>query len=122
RVFQLGWTSDDDYDELCRLQCHLNAHRAHELVARMPRLEELYLFAHAVDVEAVFGMDLPNLRTLQIYHSYRCPLEVLAANPAMSRLERLLLHPHALEPEDRPYVNLEGGQALAAAPDLDALR
>ena len=66
-----------------------------------PRLEELYLLAHRVDMDCLFVLkSLTNLRVLQIYHNYHYPLEILAANPAFKNLTHLLLYPHALEPGD----------------------
>src|SRR5207253_552120 len=62
RVFQLGWTSDENYGDWCHFQCHLNGENAHELVEKMPRLEEVYLFAHGVEGDRLFGLPLPNLR------------------------------------------------------------
>ena len=57
---------------------HESGRTVHALVGRMPRLEELYLFAHSVDGGALFALPMPNLRVLQVYHSHDYPLERLA--------------------------------------------
>ncbi|HZY90475.1 MAG TPA: WGR domain-containing protein, partial [Gemmataceae bacterium] len=100
RVFQFGWTSDEEYGDFCHFQCHLWGRDAVAFVKQMPRLEELYLFAHLVDADALFALPLPNLRVLQLYHSDDYPLEELAENASLGRLTHLLCHPHALEPGD----------------------
>lgn len=119
RVFQFGWTSDEEYGDFCHFQCHLDGDNAHEWVRKMPRLEELYLFAHRVDGHRLFALPLPNLRVLQVYHSLEYPLEKLAKNAALTRLTHLLCHPHALE--DEPSITLHGLRALARSPHLTGL-
>jgi uncharacterized protein (TIGR02996 family) len=91
------------------------------LVERMPRLEELYLLAHRVDVERLFALPMPNLRVLWIYHLEDYPLHILAGNPSLTRLERLELHPHALR-ADRPYLGIEQLRAITRSPHLPSLR
>jgi uncharacterized protein (TIGR02996 family) len=125
RAFQLGWTSDEVYDDYCHFQCHLNGNEVAGLVARMPRLEELYLFASGTDMDRLFGLKtLSHLRVLQAYHSLPYPLEKLASNPAFSRLTHLLLHPKARGDwnyGDEPYITLKGVQALLRSPHLKNL-
>jgi uncharacterized protein (TIGR02996 family) len=118
RVFHLGEPMEGDYSN-----CHTSGETAAELVARMPRLEELYLLAHRVDMERLFALkSLTNLRVLQIYHNYHYPLEILAANPAFTNLTHLLLYPHALEPDDADaYIALDGVRALVHSPHLSSL-
>jgi uncharacterized protein (TIGR02996 family) len=120
RVFQLGWTSDEVYDDFCNFQCHLGGDHVHEEVRKMPHLEELYVFAHGVDGHKLFALPLPNLRVLQLYHSAQYPLEKLAKNATLGRLTHLLCHPHALE-VDEPYITLKGLKALARSPHLTSL-
>ncbi len=124
-VFQLGWTSNEEYGDFCHFQCHLGGGDVTELVGRMPRLEELYLFAWA-NGGGLFGLKtLSHLRVLQAYHGYPYPLEKLAANPAFSRLTHLLLHPKArgawTNPADEPYIKFEGVRALLRSPHLKNL-
>jgi uncharacterized protein (TIGR02996 family) len=121
RVFQLGWTSDEDYGGACDFQCHLDGERAHEFVRQMPRLEELYLFAHRVNMNKIAALPLPHLRVLQVYHSYDPALKKLADNRSLGRLTRLLIHPHALRRGDRPYIRLDGLRAVVRSPHLMSL-
>jgi uncharacterized protein (TIGR02996 family) len=121
RVFQLGWTSDEVYDDFCHFQCHLRGEHAYDFVKQMPRLEELYLFAHRVNVAKIAALPLPNLRVLQVYHSYDCALKKLAGNPSLGRLTHLLFHPHAIEYGEEPYIRLDGLRAVVRSPHLTSL-
>jgi uncharacterized protein (TIGR02996 family) len=126
RVFQFGWTSDERYDERCRFQCHLDDQDAVSLVRRMPRLEELYVFASGTGAESIFAMKhLSNLRVLQVYHNWRYPLRTLAANPSFARLTHLLLHPKArgawTSEKEEPYIRLDGVKAVLYSPHLKRL-
>jgi uncharacterized protein (TIGR02996 family) len=125
RVFQLGWTSDEEYGNFCHFQCHLHGDPVTELVRRMPRLEELYVF-----ISGGYGADLLSLKTLrhlrvlQLYHCWEYPLEKLAANPAFSNLTHLLLHPKAQgswKDNVAPYITLAGVRALLQSPHLKNL-
>src|SRR5262245_21659509 len=117
RVFQLGWTSDEVYDDFCMFQCHLGGDSTHELVKRMPHLEELYLFAHGVPGSKIFGLKLPRLRVVQLYHSYDYALQELAKNASFTRLTHLLCHPHALD-QEHAYIQLEDLRAVVRSPHL----
>jgi uncharacterized protein (TIGR02996 family) len=123
RVFQFGWTSDESYLDRCRFQCHLSGIEVHELVRRMPRLEELYVFASRVDVGKLFALKtLSHLRVLQLYHNWEYPLEKLAANPAFSHLTHLLIHPKADGAWARaPYITRGGVRAVLRSPHLKSL-
>jgi uncharacterized protein (TIGR02996 family) len=125
RVFQLGWTSDENYGDFCEFQCHLRANNAADYVERMPRLEELYLFADSVPTDRIFQLaTLDHLRIMQIYHCWQYPLELLAANPAFASLTHLLLHPKAdgaWTNEPAPYLRFEGIQAILHSPHLTKL-
>src|SRR5581483_8116071 len=123
RVFQFGWTSDEDYKERCDFQCHLVGDNVVDLIRRMPRLEELYLFCFRVPAAKLFGLEtLTNLRVLQMYHNWQYPLERLAGNPAFSRLTHLLLHPKANGGwADAPYIKLRGVRAVLRSPHLQNL-
>jgi uncharacterized protein (TIGR02996 family) len=118
RVFHLGEPMEGEYPN-----CHTRGEAAAEIVAGMPRLEELYLLAHRVDMERLFALkSLSKLRILQIYHNYDYPLEILAANPAFQNLTHLLLFPHTLEGRDEgPYITLDGVRALVHSPHLRSL-
>jgi uncharacterized protein (TIGR02996 family) len=121
RVFQLGWTSDENYGDFCHFQCHESADNIEKLIARMPRLEELYLFAHNVEAGRIFKLRLPDLRVLQLYHTHRYPLDLLARNESLTRLTHLLCHPHALEHGDDPYIRLNHLRAIVRSPHLTSL-
>jgi len=119
RVLQLGDAYEDEY-----FNCHLEGDAAVDLVKKMPRIEELYLLAHNVDLKALFGLkSLQNLRILQVYHVRGThPFGVLAKNPALEKLTHLLVHPHALEPDDEEaYVTFDGVKALVHSPILKSL-
>ncbi len=120
RVFQSGWTGDEEYGDWCHFQCHHSGWDAHTWVKQMPRLEELYLFAHRVNADALFALPLPRLRVLQLYHSHEYPLEVLAENASLGRLTHLLCHPHVPEGEYAP-IRLDGLRAVLESPHLPSL-
>jgi uncharacterized protein (TIGR02996 family) len=114
RVFQLGPDNDE---------CHISGPDVHHLVAQMPRLEELKLFAHRIDTAALFKIRMPNLRVLYAHHLYQYPLEVLAENESLSKLETLSLWPHMIEPGDTaPYITEASSIALVHSPHLMNLR
>jgi uncharacterized protein (TIGR02996 family) len=119
RSFQLGWTSDEEYGDWCHFECHLDGFVAHEVVQKAPHLEELYLFAHGVEAHQLFALPLPELRILQVYHTWDYPLEILADNPSLARLTHLLCHSHV--PEDVMPITLEGLSAVVASPHLTSL-
>jgi uncharacterized protein (TIGR02996 family) len=124
RVFQFGWTSDEssyekEDDKRCWFQCHLSGRNVHQYVLRMPRLEELYVFAHYVDGDKLFSLPMRNLRVLQVYHSIDYPLEKLAKNDTLTNLTHLLCHPRAYRGE--PSFTLKGLKALARSKHLKSL-
>ena len=119
RVFQLGWTSDEDYGDFCSHQCHLWGGHAHDLVKRMPRIEELYLFARQVNGLALFSLEMPEIRIVQLYHSDRYGLKELAENSSLGKLTHLLCHPHATQ--DDPPIGLPDLQAIVNSPHLKSL-
>lgn len=100
-----------------------NGESLHEAVARMPRLEELYLYAYSVNAAALFALPLMNLRVLRVDHKTEYPFEVLADNPALGKLTHVLAHPHAQRPEDdRAYIRLEHLRAICRSPHLPNLQ
>src|SRR5262249_29020215 len=113
----------EDYGDFCHFQCHEWGRDVLAMVRRMPRVEELYLFA-GVDTGGLFALKtLTNLRVLQVYHAYPYPLEKLAANPALGNLERLLLHPKAQGAWSNfgAYITLAGVRALVRSRHLRSL-
>jgi uncharacterized protein (TIGR02996 family) len=136
RVFQLGWHRENDtlrYDPpsasnplpsySVNSTCHQRGEAAAVLVKSMPRLEELYLFAHDVPTGELFGLrTLKNLRIMQVYHSEEYPLEILARNPTLGSLTHLLCYPGALHlGEEHPRIRIEGVRALLRSPRLHNL-
>jgi hypothetical protein len=102
--------------------CSANGEIIHELVARMPRLEELYLYAYDVKPEALFAQPMPRLRILRVDHETNYPFEVLAANPTLGSLTYLLCHPHAQRPDDPDaYIRLDQLRAICRSPHLTNL-
>jgi uncharacterized protein (TIGR02996 family) len=119
RVFQLGEQVAEKVDG-GSFNCHTQGEAAVGLVKLMPKLEELYLLAHSVDANQLFGLKtLHNLRVLQLYHNTSYPLAKLAKNPSLGRLTHLLCHPHAMEEE--PYIRLPAVRALVHATNLPSL-
>ncbi|MCA9062361.1 MAG: WGR domain-containing protein [Planctomycetaceae bacterium] len=106
--------------------CHAATPTIHNLIKNMPRLESLQVDAHRVNVSALFRMAMPELRSLTLQHTAdRYPLEVLAKNASMQRLETLVLWPHAMEYEDdvgRSYISRESFVALCRSQNLPLLR
>lgn len=88
-----------------------------ELIAKLPRIEELRLFAQEYDAARLFALtNLSSLRILQIYDlNERHPLEVLAANTALGNLTHLLLHPYG------SCIDLTGVRALVNSRHLRSL-
>ena len=93
-----------------------------ELVARMPRLEELQSLVLGVGMDRLFALPLAKLRTLVVYHERDVyPLEVLAGNPAFAALETLRLHPaHSYGGEG--YLPLGAISPLVSSPHLSSLK
>jgi uncharacterized protein (TIGR02996 family) len=118
RVFQAGVRDDEEGS-----QCHTYGDGVVDLIKKMPRLEELYLLSHGIDMKTLFGLKtLTNLRVLQVYHLHKYPLEVLARNPALGRLTHILFMPHMLEPgDDEAYLSRAGVRALVHSPHLGRL-
>src|SRR5262249_6061680 len=93
RILRVGAEIDPDFDEM--IGVHETARNVELVVAKMPRLEELYLFvAHGVDEPELFALPtLTNLRVMQLYHGHNYPFEILGVNPAAKNLMTLLCHP-----------------------------
>jgi uncharacterized protein (TIGR02996 family) len=123
RVFRLGEgvVQTDGRDEEQNYNCVTPGQLAHHVVTQMPNLEELYLLAHRVDADKIFALPMPNLRILQLYHSYSYPLDKLAANKSLANLTTLLCLPHAQEYGDQPYIRLPQLKAVCRSPYLTGL-
>jgi uncharacterized protein (TIGR02996 family) len=118
RLLRLGVLAEGECD------CHMYSPAAPHLVARMPRLEELYLLTKEYDPRRLFALrTLTRLRVLQMYHlqAYH-PLDVLAGNPALGNLTHLLLHPHGYARPGKPFLDLAAVRALVRSPHLKSLQ
>jgi uncharacterized protein (TIGR02996 family) len=124
RVFQFGWTSNEDYGDFCHFQCHLHGECVLDFVKQMPRLEELYVFASRTPADRIARLKtLDHLRVLQIYHTHLYSLSGLAENTALPRLTHLLLHPKAAGAwsDELPYLQAAELPALLRSPHLKSL-
>lgn len=93
RKLQIGFVPQSENPEW--YSCKVHSSIIPDLCRKLPRLEELYLFANMYDVSELFSLPLTELRILQVYHVdgvHR--LQNLANNPAMENLTHLLIHPH----------------------------
>ena len=117
RVFQLGKPISGFYEPSMVVESPLLS----ELIAKLPRIEELRLFAKGYNAPHLFSLsNLSSLRVLQINYWIDYPLEVLAGNAALSNLTHLLLHPPI---EMVPCLDLAGRArrcAVASLAELDA--
>src|SRR4030095_8703162 len=66
--------------------CHAYGSVIHEDVARMSRVQELYLYACDFHMTDLLALALPKLRVLRVDHEMSYPFEVLAANPSLGNL------------------------------------
>lgn len=132
RVFQLGVEVDPEEWEY---RARLYFDRLSDFVERLPRLEELHVFATCDDdsngraeIGRLFSLPtLSNLRVLRHYHGYSYPLEVLAGNQALGRLTHLQCYPHGrarLEGRDEGWataISPAGVKAVCWSPHLSSL-
>jgi uncharacterized protein (TIGR02996 family) len=121
RVFRLGEDQEGEWDGHC--DCHAYSWSVVDLVAIMPRLEQLYLLAKGFDSDRLFALSsLSNLRVLLMYHAEEYhPLDILAANSAFANLTHLMLHPHGFAPADEPFLDLDALSAVVRSPILRSL-
>jgi uncharacterized protein (TIGR02996 family) len=117
RVFQLGENDEHGYG-VPKVWVH--SPEVPDLVARLPRIEELRLLANCYDPTRLFALrNLQQLRVLKVYRLQAVyPLELLADNPALGELSDLRLHPHA-SPE--PLIDLTSVRALLNSSHLRSL-
>jgi uncharacterized protein (TIGR02996 family) len=119
RVLQVGERPESDWYESFR--GYTRSPGVPGLMAKTPRLEELYLFTKDYDPAHLFTLPtLGRLRVLQVYH-LEAPysLETLAGNPALGELTHLLLHPHYSA--EGAYITLNGARAVFTSPHLRSL-
>jgi uncharacterized protein (TIGR02996 family) len=119
RVLRIGEEIDPNFDE--SLFVREWAAGVEKLLARMPRLEELYLLAHGIGYDRIFAVPtLMNLRVLQLYHGQDYPFDILADNPAFANLTTLLCHPRA-ENRYANHITIDQLQTLCDSPYLTNL-
>jgi uncharacterized protein (TIGR02996 family) len=109
-----------DFDEQYH-NCRTSGEGLPELVAEMPRLEELQALALGGGMDLLFALNLPHLHTLVVYHEREVhPLGRLAANPSLAALRTLRIHPaHSYDEGYLPYASVE---PLFNSPHLTGLR
>jgi uncharacterized protein (TIGR02996 family) len=112
---------EDGCGEGAGFSCNTQAEGVVGVVKVMPKLEELYLYAHYADPDQLFSLKtLNNLRVLALYHEReRYPITRLAKNPSLGNLTHLLLHPHNLE--DEPYIRTPAVKELVNSKHLKSL-
>jgi uncharacterized protein (TIGR02996 family) len=120
RVLRIGEPIDPDFDE--GIGCHCSAQGVEQFIARLPRLEELYLLAHAINVAKLFELpNLTHLRVLQLYHQDDHPFTILAKNPAAGNLTTLQCHARSYA-STASRIPLGELQALCESEHLRSLR
>jgi uncharacterized protein (TIGR02996 family) len=73
---------------------YTQGHGLPELLKATPRLESFAFYGKNLNLKALFGLTLPRLQSLIVYHVRdRHPLGVLAVNPGMPALEYLRVRP-----------------------------
>ncbi len=103
--------------------CHIVAPNIHKLVKNTPRLEVLCIEAHEVDTEALFKIKMPQLRSLTVSHLREYPMDVLAKNSSLDKLETLVIRPHAFEyDDDEAYLVFKDIRAIAQSKHLTSLK
>ncbi len=101
---------------------HVIGEGVEELIGRMPRIETIELYAQYFDVAALFKLKMPCLRSLTVNNLSRYPLEVLAENSSLTRLQTIKFFPHAVESvDDAAYINLGGVRAICRSRHLGSL-
>ena len=97
------------------------ADEVHLVLRNMPRLEQLAISARYLEAEAIGSTKLPQLKVLELERFADQPLEAIANNRSLTRLEEIHLYPRALDPGDEPYLDLAGMRMLCAADHMPSL-
>lgn len=122
KSFQVGV---DPKESATMLHARADGQLLPELIARMPQLQELRLFARYVNAAALFSLSFPHLRTLQVYHLHDHATGILAGNASLKQLATLRFHGHASDPcyhEPGPYLTLDDLRAVVQSPHLKSLK
>jgi uncharacterized protein (TIGR02996 family) len=112
RIFQLG---DAEHE-----RCDVGDGPIAGLIEKMPRLEVLHLFVWKLDeIERIFSMSLPRLRSLRVGGVFNYPVEALAQNASLAAVEEILLQPAS--PDGHYKLYPQDCSALVSSPHLEAL-
>jgi uncharacterized protein (TIGR02996 family) len=97
---------------------------AEEYVKKMPRLEELRLFARQASLNTLFARSMPNLRKLSVYHFLGYPLKVLAKNRSLGNLTHLTCWPRGQsnDGDGVAYITPDDFTALVRSTNLPKLQ
>lgn len=118
-----SYTSMSNVFETCTMEQIL------QLLEKCPKLEQLYLNTSVLDIDMLFASELlGQLRVFQYFYGESqyyaqgdvrpgYPLEHLAENPALKKLETLRLHPGKHAP-----IELENLDHVLSSPNFHALR
>lgn len=123
RTFRLGERVEnqggDEY-----YNCHTSGELAFHLVKQMPHIEDLELYAHRVDANKLFVLPMPDLKSLVLFHSSSYPLDKLASNKSLTKLETIRCHPHAVDFDDEEpgaYIKLKHLKTICRSEHLKSL-
>ena len=97
--------------------------QASDLIASLPRIEEIYLLGVGVEPGPLFALrNLENLRVLHMVEANHYSIRELAVNPSLKRLEELVLSPPGLQEDEEPHLRLASVRALLRSKLLPSLR
>jgi uncharacterized protein (TIGR02996 family) len=95
----------------------------HKLLKKMPNLEELELEPRDIDLDELFKLKLPQLKSLMVYHQYDYPIDVLAKNQSMANLEQIDFFPHAFDfDSDESYISAADMTAICRSKVMTKLQ
>ncbi len=92
------------------------------LIRKMPRLQSLELHAHELDTAAIFKLKMPNLRSISIHDAHEYDVQALSRNSSLQNLETISFFPHALNPDDEPYLDVPHIQGICRSRHLQNVR
>ena len=102
---------------------HTNGEGVEKLIRRMPRIETIGLLIQHCEIETIFKLKMPCLRSLTVNNMSDYPLAVLAKNKSLGELRTLRCFPHALEHgDDAAYISRANVRALCRSKNLPKLQ
>jgi uncharacterized protein (TIGR02996 family) len=120
-VRRLSLGSGENYGGNCPVG-DFDGRAALALVRSLPNLEELLLSPSELDAAALFSLPMPCLRRLVVDGLADYPLERLAENESLGRLEEFRCHTPGTDQQGRPCLRLEGLRAFVRSEHLRSLR